>query len=179
MIVAEEILGRLSEYADGRRVERVVLGHEERKRSRIRTTTDDGTEIGLVLGEATPGEGDVVYADEERAIAVSVREREALVVDLSGVEAEAGVPASLVELGHAVGNRHLDLAVRDGDVLLPADEAGEAVEATVRPHLPSAATVRREQVDPALFDDAEGPGHAHGDDHAHAGGGHRPSRGER
>jgi urease accessory protein len=201
MLVGEGVIGRLDgAFADREAVETVVLSDAERKRSRVRTTTDAGTDIGLVLGDATLQPGDVVYADEERVVAVAFEDREALVVDLSGVSGGAEALAALVELGHAVGNRHRDLATRGSEVLFPIGGTGDRVEDEVDPRLPEGTTIRRELVDPTLFDedeDAHGghgrddgghggedhghqhPGHGDDHDHPHAGDGHsHPHGGE-
>jgi urease accessory protein len=170
MLVAETVLGRLDgAFGDGTPVERVVLSDADRKRSRVRTTTDAGTEIGLLLGDESLRPGDVVYADETRVVAVAFEDCEVFVADLSAVGADASTLATLVELGHAVGNRHHDLAVRDGEVLLPVGEDDGRLRDTVEDHLPEAATVRRESVDPAVFDTATG-GPNHGHSHAAPGG---------
>jgi len=172
MLVAEGVIGRLDgAFADREAVETVVLSDAERKRSRVRTTTDAGTDIGLVLGDATLQPGDVVYADEERVIAVAFEEREALVVDLSGVSGGAETLAALIELGHAVGNRHRDLATRGSEVLFPIEGESDRIEDEIDPRLPEGATTRRELVDPTLFDASEEPHAGRGrDDGGHGGG---------
>ncbi|MFB6107906.1 MAG: urease accessory protein UreE [Haloplanus sp.] len=166
MLVADSVLGTVEDFPD-RNVERVRLDDDERKRSRVRTTTDAGTDVGLVLGDAALDAGDVVYADADRVVAVAFERLDALVVDLTGVEGGPARLASLVELGHVIGNRHRNLAVRDGEVVLP--DEGEGLDAELRPHLPPGATTRRETVDPTLFDESRAADHSHdhGDGHAH------------
>jgi len=181
MLVAEGVIGRLDgAFADREAVETVVLSDAERKRSRVRTTTDAGTDIGLVLGDATIQPGDVVYADEERVVAVAFEDREALVVDLSGVSGGAETLAALIELGHAVGNRHRDLATRGSEVLFPIGGTGDRVEDEVDRRLPEGTTIRRELVDPTLFDEDEDAHGGHGrDDGGHGGEDHsHPHGGE-
>lgn len=171
MIVADAVLGTVAEFA-GREVETVRLDDHERKRSRVRATTDAGTEIGLALGDARVREGDVVYADDERVVAVAFEEREALVVALDGVDGSSEALASMAELGHVVGNRHRDLAVRGGELLFPIGGSGDRIADEVRGHLPAGATTRREAVDPTLFDEgAAGADHEHGP-HSRSHGGH-------
>lgn len=98
---------------------------------------------------------------------VALEPIEALVVDLADADGDL---TTAVALGHAAGNRHWDMAVRDEQVLFPATESDERMAATVEPHLPAGAALDRESVSPGLFDD--GPGHGpdgHAHDHAHAG----------
>ena len=142
--------------------ETITVGGTERRRSRFRTTTDAGTEVGVAVGR-TLRAGDVLSGDGLVAV-VELEPVEALAIDLS----DAGGPmTAAVELGHAIGNRHWDLAVREGTVLVPLAESEERVRATVEPHLSEGATVDTESVSPSLFDD-RGPGDHSGHTHGHA-----------
>jgi len=195
MLVTETIIGNVEDDADLRRsvearpdaeVERVVLDERERRRSRIRTTTDAGTEIGVVVEDERglrPGD---VLVDDERVVLVEFADREALVVEFA--DGDAVAMARAAELGHAVGNRHRDLAIRDGEALIALDTDADRTVEEVTGMLPPGAETRRELVDPTLFDDGGtadhdhggdghahdhgGAGHTHGDDHAHGPGGH-------
>jgi len=147
-----------------------VLGERERRRSRVRTTTDAGTDIGIVVdGDRTLRPGDVLVDDDERLVVVEFERREALVVDVAGVDATTDSLCRLAELGHHVGNRHVGLAVRDGEVLVALGTDGERTVEEVRELLPAGAETRRERVDPTLFDRGGGSDHTHGHggDHAH------------
>ena len=183
MLVSESILGNVDDDADLRRsvesrhdsaVERVVLDERERRRSRIRTTTDAGTEIGIIVeDERGLRPGDVLVDDDERVVLVEFADREALVVDFSGGNAAAMARAT--ELGHAVGNRHRDLAVRGGEVLIALDADGDRTVEEVTAMLPAGAETRREHVDPTRFDGTGTADHDHGDDghdHGHGGDDH-------
>jgi urease accessory protein len=202
MLVTESIQGNVNDDADLRaavearpadEVERVVLDERERRRSRIRTTTDAGTEIGVVVeDERGLRPGDVLVNDEERVVLVEFADREALVVAFAGGDAAAMARAA--ELGHAVGNRHRDLAVRGGEVLIALDVDGDRTVEDVEAMCPPGTETHRERIDPTLFDgtgpgdhdhshggdghahDHGGDGHAHHDDHAH---GHAPGSGIR
>ncbi|AQL43753.1 hypothetical protein BV210_14025 [Halorientalis sp. IM1011] len=185
MLVSESILGNVDDDADLRRsvesrhdsaVERVVLDERERRRSRIRTTTDAGTEIGIVVeDERGLRPGDVLVDDDERVVLVEFADREALVVGFAAGDAAAMARAT--ELGHAVGNRHRDLAVRGDEVLIALDADGERTIEEVTAMLPAGAETRRENVDPTRFDGAGTADHEHGHgddghDHGHGGDGH-------
>jgi urease accessory protein len=87
--------------------------------------------------------------------------------------------ARAAELGHAVGNRHRDLAVGEDEVLIALDADAERTVEEVTAMLPPGTETRRERVDPTLFDGAgtaADHAHDHGDhrhdDHAHGSGGH-------
>jgi urease accessory protein len=178
MLVTESVLGNVEDDADLRaavddrpaeELERVVLDERERRRSRIRTTTDAGTEIGVVVeDERGLAPGDVLVDDDERVVLVEFADREALVVALDGGDAAAMAQAA--ELGHAIGNRHRDLAVRDGEVLIALDADGDRTVEEVTAMAPEGTETRRELVDPTLFDGTGTTDHDHDhgpDSHTH------------
>jgi urease accessory protein len=174
MLVADTVLGTVGDEDTAARVEAadsltVVVDNDQRRRSRFRTTATDGTDVGVTVGK-TLADGDVLEADG-RPIIVRLETVPAMVLDLA---AATGSPTDAVALGHAVGNRHWELAVRETAVLLPVTENRERMERAVRPHLPEGATVRYEDVDPSLFDghSAFAAGHKHGDggEHRHGDG---------
>ncbi|SDF55330.1 urease accessory protein UreE [Halorientalis regularis] len=172
MLISESVLGNVADDAELRaavearpadEVERVVLDERERRRSRIRTTTDAGTEVGVVVEDERGLEpGDVLVNDDERVVLVEFADREALVVAFEGGDAAAMARAA--ELGHAIGNRHRDLAVRDGEVLIALDADGDRTVETVTAMVPQGTETRRERVDPTLFDGAGSADHDHGHD---------------
>ena len=104
MIVVEELIGKLAED-EPRRVERVALGWEDRLRNRQRVKSDAGTEFGIALptGQAL-AEGDVLFEDGERVVAVSTIPEDVLVLYANSAE-------ELARIAYQVGNRHAPVAV--------------------------------------------------------------------
>jgi urease accessory protein len=145
--------------------ETVVVGDDERRRSRFRTETEAGTEVGIVVGRKLRG-GDLLTAsaDEAPPLVVALDPVDALVVDL----ADATGVTTAVALGHAAGNRHWKMARRGEQALFALTESESRMRETVTPHLPDGATVGVEAVSPALFDGA-GDGHEHGHTHGRGG----------
>ncbi|WP_436911018.1 urease accessory protein UreE [Halosimplex marinum] len=187
MLVAEEFVGTVDDEAVAERVDRadplrIAVDGTERRRSRFRTTAEDGTDLGVVVARELR-DGDVLTTGD-RLVVVSLEAVEAMVVDFAGVDNpdRAAVTAAL-ELGHAVGNRHWDLAVEGGRAYLPLADTRERMEDTVEPHLPDGATVGYEEVPPTLFDEDGGAGgHSHGSgeaghSHGHSDSGHSHSHG--
>jgi urease accessory protein len=172
MLVADEFLGTLADSDVATRVENadgltVTLDDTERRRSRVRTTADDGTDVGVVVGRELH-DGDVLAADS-RPVVVSLEPVEALVLEFADVDADATVVMATLELGHAVGNRHWDLATEGEQAYLPIDDARERMRDEVDGILPDGVTVGFDAVSPALFDDATPEhDHAHGADGGHA-----------
>lgn len=148
---------------------RVVLSDVDRRRSRVRTETEDGRDLGVVVGREL-ADGDVLETDSGDLVVVELAAVEALVLDFTNADVSA---LAALELGHAAGNRHWDLAVRDGEALFPMADSRERMEAAVADHLPEDVTVRTERVPPTTFDDGDGAHaggheHSHGDGHSHS-----------
>lgn len=160
------------ETSEGDAVRRVMLDETTRRRSRFRTTADDGTDVGVVATDAGSLEpGDVLAGESERLLVVGLAAREAIVVSMTDATATAETMALAAKLGHVVGNRHRDLAVRGSDVLIAVEESIERQRAEIEGHLPEGAAVGVEDVDPTLFDDAT-PEHEHDSGaHGHGEGG--------
>ncbi|ELZ29641.1 urease accessory protein UreE [Halosimplex carlsbadense 2-9-1] len=176
MLVAEEFVGQLDDEGVAERVAsgdplRIAVDETERRRSRFRTTAEDGTDLGVVVARELR-DGDVLSTGD-RLVIVSLEAVEAMVLDFDGVaDPDRTAVTTALELGHAVGNRHWDLAVEDGRAYLPLADTRERMETTVEPHLPDGATVEYEAVPPTLFDEGSvDDGHSHG--HGGAGNGHR------
>ena len=119
MILVEEIRGRLC-ADESRRIERVVLGWEDRLRSRQRVRSDSGTELGVALPTGQPlGEGDILFEDEERVVVVAAIPEYVLIL-------YADSPLAMGRLCYQVGNRHAPISVQAECVLTPYDSALEA-----------------------------------------------------
>jgi urease accessory protein len=177
MLVADTYLGSLTDEDIDDRVEaadslRVMLDDTDRQRSRVRTTTVDGTDLGIIVGRELRNEDVLVARNRE-----SDDGEHLVVVELDGVPAVAlsfddvtrEVLPSAVALGHAVGNRHRDLAVVDNRVLVRAEQDSDRLESLLAEHLPEGATTARTTVPPSAFDSNTGhTGHTHApSDHSH------------
>jgi len=150
-------------------VERAVLDDAMRRRSRFRTTTDAGRELGVVLDGRTPRPGDVLLETDDAIVVVAFASVPAAAIDVD----DDADPGALVEFGHDVGNRHRPIAVRD-DTVYVALERGTTADAgddlrSVDPRLadvvPPTAEAAVERVDPSMFDDGAAA-HSH-EDHSH------------
>lgn len=136
-------------------VENVVLTREEVRRGRVRTTTKNGREIGVVLDRRL-NDGDIVY-DDETAIVVELEPIEAFAVSLDGVDS-----CDAASLGHELGNAHHEMAVVDGAVYVPAKEDTRALLESETDGL------YRVEVKPSVFDSPDenrDHGHEHPNHH--------------
>ena len=145
-------------------LERVVLDEAQRKRSRFRTTTEAGTDLGVLVDRPELRPDDVLVLDDDLAVVVAFERREALVVELP-----SGTPTAVaIELGHRIGNQHWDVAVEDRTLYVPQEADRSIIEGTLGPYLPEGAITRYETVDAELFADAGGTGSGRaGSDHGH------------
>lgn len=169
MLVADTVVGNRADPAVAERLDegaplRIDVTETERRRSRFRTTAADGTEVGVVVGRDLQ-DGDVLAADDQLVL-VGLEPVDAIALDFS---ASSIPPTEAMAVGHAVGNRHWNLAVEDETVLIPAGAEREQIEATVGPLLERGVDLRVVEVSPATFDEAETPDHdhTHRDGHAH------------
>jgi len=166
MLVAETLLGHredpdLAVRLDEADPHRVVLSDTERQRSRVRTATEGGRDIGIVVG-ADLGDGAVLETESGGLVIIELAAVDALVLDFSAAEVSA---LSALEVGHALGNRHWDLAVQGEAALFPVPDTRERMREAVSDLLPEGVKTRFESVSPTTFDDG-GSGHAH-DNQAH------------
>lgn len=142
-------------------VEHVTLTRDEVRRSRVRATTETGREIGVVIDRRLR-DGDVVH-DDGFAVVVSLEPVEAFAVELEALTTEEAAA-----LGHELGNAHHEMAFEDGVAYVPADEETRAVLDRLADE-----AVGRTEVEPSVFDAADGDGdgvagaHDHGHEHDH------------
>lgn len=181
MLLRETIIGNIhrdepladtyEEYETDDRVERIALDENDRKRSRLRTTTDRGTDVGIVVDrQAGLAAGDVVAYDDERMIVITAERREALVIELDAIDDMA----TALECGHRLGNQHRELAVEEGRVYVPVSEERAHVERVIERTL-GEIPIMYERVDLSTFEkqnqsmDHHHSQHRHGteDDHHH------------
>jgi urease accessory protein len=106
----ERPLGNLCDFAvAGRELERLAIPSDAMNRRVVRVSSSVG-DLALVLDDCRLRDGDVVYADAQRVIAVAVEPDDVIV-------ARPATIAAAIELAHALGNRHLPIQ-REGDVLI-------------------------------------------------------------
>jgi len=148
-------------------LETIVLDDTERKRSRLRVSTDAGTDLGVLVDQPELVAGDVLLCNDDRAVIVAFEQREAFVIEFAAAEAAVSTG---VELGHRIGNQHWDIAVDGARIYVPVDADRAIIENVLGPYIPESAATRYETVDAERFVDSSDPDpdHAHDDaDHTH------------
>ena len=111
-MIAEKIIGKLGNTS--KTVDKVIIDWFERDKRLLRKKTSSGEEIGIKI-DAALNDGDILYEDENRVIAVEIAPCELISVKVSTME-EMG------RLCFELGNRHLSLSISDGNVRCPYDE---------------------------------------------------------
>ncbi len=122
MILVTSVVGKLDPHArGGPPVERVTLGFDAMGKGHQRVRTDAGTEVGISLprGERL-ADGDVLYADASRVIAVKAADDDALVITPTD-------PMQWGLVGFHLGNRHCVSFFQPAAVLVPYDHTLEAL----------------------------------------------------
>lgn len=204
MILIESILGnvRSEEWKQrlaGAQLDELSLDQWQAQKTRLRTHTQEGTEVALSLDRRSHlHDGDVLHWDPatKRAVVVRIQLQDVMIIRLD--EVEKGPPASLarscVELGHALGNQHWPAVVKDNAVYVPLTVDRKVMASVMKTH--AFEGIRYEFVPGAevipflaphetrrLFGGADSTPHSHlhgealhshaelGEPHAHPGGG--------
>ena len=113
-MIINQIIGNLSENPTEKTIDYLDLEWFETTKRIQRKKTRQGTDVAIkFLREGQRlREGDILFEDAEKIIAVNVLEAEAIVMS----------PASLLEMGtvcYEIGNKHIPLFIQNDKVLLP------------------------------------------------------------
>ncbi|MGH1518172.1 urease accessory protein UreE [Chryseobacterium sp. JK1] len=113
-MIINQIIGNLSENPTEKIIDYLDLEWFETTKRIQRKKTRQGTDVAIkFLREGQRlREGDILFEDAEKIIAVNVLEAEAIVM----------LPASLLEMGtvcYEIGNKHIPLFIQNDQVLLP------------------------------------------------------------
>ncbi|WP_126651734.1 urease accessory protein UreE [Chryseobacterium aureum] len=113
-MIINQIIGNLSENATVKTIDYLDLEWFETTKRIQRKKTRQGVDLAIkFLREGQRlREGDILFEDAEKIIAVNVLETEAIVMS----------PASLLEMGtvcYEIGNKHIPLFIQNDKVLLP------------------------------------------------------------
>lgn len=114
-MIIEHVLGNLRDFPVGRRtIHWVSLEWYELDKRLLRKTADDGEDVGIRL-DTHLHEGDVLYEDADKILAVRLIPCDLTRVKVSSMEA-------MGRLCFELGNRHLSLAITGDGVTVPYDE---------------------------------------------------------
>jgi urease accessory protein len=98
---------------DGLERDTIVLGWEERRKSRQRLTTERGSEITLALPTGTIlKDGDVLYIDDRCYLTVEEAKEDVIVISPEDMAEGAAI-------AYEIGNRHLPISIENGTIVTP------------------------------------------------------------
>ncbi|MFO7833723.1 MAG: urease accessory protein UreE [Halohasta sp.] len=149
-------------------LETVRIDRADRRKSRLRVTTDAGTDLGVLVDKPELAAGDVLVLGDKRAVVVDFEPLEAFVIELPA----SAPPAAVATLGHRIGNQHWDIAADGRRVSVPVEADRTIIEDVLGPYLPEGTETRYETVDADRFLEESTPDHDHGSEHGHDDHGH-------
>jgi urease accessory protein len=144
LVRVDAVVGHASEGCwagrlHGARIDVLRLDQAEAQKSRLRKTTEHGTEVAIALDRgAQLRDGDILRWDETQhsAIVVRVDLKDVLIIDLSALldgPREAAM-ARCVELGHALGSQHWPAVVKGRRVYVPQAVARAVMASVMKTH---------------------------------------------
>lgn len=145
MLVIETVLGNVqtdpalsAEYRQWQTtgiVERVELTALDAQKSRLRATSDRGTELGINLERGTVlKDGDVLYRDSGKVwmILVRLKPEEVLRITILPTASDAELINVAVRLGHLLGNQHWPVKMVGRTVYVPVSVDKKVVETVLK-----------------------------------------------
>lgn len=116
-MIFREVLGNLRDMEITEKyIEKVQLEWYEADKRLLRKTTDRGTEVGIALsGARRLKQGDVLYAESRKVIAVEVLPTETIVLEPRDMQ-------ELAQVCYQLGNRHAPVFLDGEQVMVPFDQ---------------------------------------------------------
>ena len=140
-LLAETYLGNVGEHDDlAQRVAKsrkdslcleVTIERSDRAKGRILTSTDSGQKVGISKGrDWLLKDGDVLEAEAGRLVLVSIQSQ--TVIALKVAENAHNDPATLIRLGHVLGNRHWPVVVQAQTLYIELAADAALIESTLK-----------------------------------------------
>ena len=108
------------------RVEKIEITRLESDRTRMRKTSDKGTDLALVIDAGSHiNDGDVVLLTEDKmVIAKRVSENVATISLRDNISTDK-LFKTAIKLGHTIGNMHRPIKIADGKISFPIQAQSE------------------------------------------------------
>jgi urease accessory protein len=123
---------QLSEQLTSENCLEVHLDYSDRYKGRIHVHTDSGVAIGIIKSRDHPLQtGDLFQTDSEKLVLIRLQEPELLVLDLATIKSDIS-PVQLVNLGHALGNHHYPIAIKNNKIYVQLITNKSALEKLIK-----------------------------------------------
>ena len=100
-------------HLDGLERDTIVLGWEERRKSRQRLISERGSEIVLALPTGTIlKDGDILHLDDRCYVTVEEAKEDVIVISPEDMAEGAAI-------AYEIGNRHLPISIENGTIVTP------------------------------------------------------------
>ena len=121
-MIIETITGNIKDFEmKDRRTENVILDRDRLSRPHQKVTSETGETFALSLPHGTNlSSGDVIYADEERAVVIELAAEDALVIRPEGTMQWA-------RAAYNIGNMHQTAFIQDDCIVTPYDAILESI----------------------------------------------------
>ena len=108
------------------RVEKIEITRLESDRTRMRKTSDKGTDLALVIDAGSHiNDGDVVLLTEDKmVIAIRVSENVATISLRDNISTDQ-LFKTAIKLGHTIGNMHRPIKITNGKISFPIQAQSE------------------------------------------------------
>ncbi|MBI2006357.1 MAG: Urease accessory protein [Nitrosopumilales archaeon] len=102
--------------------ERLQVSRQELEKTRLRKSTDKGTDVGLLFNDSTKlNHGDVLISEGKFILVEQIPEK---VISIK-IKQNSNQTELLVLLGHIIGNRHRPIAIDKQTILFPIQADSE------------------------------------------------------
>lgn len=121
-MIIETITGNITTYdLQGRRVEKVILDRDQLSKPHQKVKTETGETFALSLPHGSAlSSGDVIYADDDRAVVVELRAEDALRIRPEGAMQWA-------RAAYNIGNMHQTAFIQEDCIVTPYDAILESI----------------------------------------------------
>lgn len=124
---------RYRELFQKNRIENVIITRSESEKSRMRKTSDKGTDIGFILPSGTRlKDQDIVFLEDNKMIVVKLATELVAIIsfknqfsDVYQKQNKYNLTNIAIKIGHTVGNLHRPLKLENNKVIFPIQSKDE------------------------------------------------------
>ena len=121
-MIIENVLGNIKNFpTEGKTVDKVILDRERLSKPHQKVRTESGEAFGLSLPHGCVLQsGDVIYADDDRVVAIELEPEDALIIRPEG-------QMQWARAAYNIGNMHQTAFIQDDCIVTPYDTILESI----------------------------------------------------